>query len=356
MQSCSAQTCRSLLDAAPEALAVLHADGRIMLLNRQAEIQFGYQREELAGQKIARILPRGMTKRRMAAGKAGSFECTGRRKSGREFQAQIRLSRMECEGVALITVAIGDISARKAREGRLLRKIQALERSNQDLGQFASITAHDLEEPLRMVAQYVQLLSRRYQGKLDKDAQEFMAFAGEGAARMQRMIQDLLSLSRVESSRQELREVSSESVFQQALMNLRGAIEDSGAVVTHDPLPLVKAHETQLVQLFQNLLGNAIKYQRPGVPEVHVSACAKSPDQWLFSVRDNGLGIEARDFERIFGMFERLHKRGRFPGTGLGLAICRRIAERHGTRIAVESEVGQGSTFRFALKGSGEPT
>jgi light-regulated signal transduction histidine kinase (bacteriophytochrome) len=202
------------------------------------------------------------------------------------------------------------------------------------------------------VASYTQLLSRRYTGKLDKDADEFIAFAVDGASRMQRLIQDLLAYSRVGTKGKELLDTSGEDALRHALVNLRGAIEASGALVTHDPLPAVLADEMQLVQLFQNLVGNAIKYQRAEVPRVHISAARNGGKEWIFSVRDNGLGIDSQYFEKIFGMFQRLHKREEFAGTGIGLAICKKIAERHGGTISVESELGSGSTFSFALAGS----
>ena len=201
------------------------------------------------------------------------------------------------------------------------------------------------------MASYTQLLSRRYKGKLDADADEFIAFAVDGASRMQRLIQDLLAYSRVGTKGKELLETSSEDALQQALINLRGAIEESDALVTHDPLPTVLADEMQLIQLFQNLIGNAIKYQRPGVPRVHISAAKGGGKKWNFAVKDNGLGIDPQYFERIFGLFQRLHKRDEFAGTGIGLAICKKIVERHGGKISVESQPGQGSTFRFALAG-----
>jgi light-regulated signal transduction histidine kinase (bacteriophytochrome) len=229
--------------------------------------------------------------------------------------------------------------------------VAELNRSNEELGQFAYIASHDLQEPLRMVASYTQLLSRRYKGRLDADADEFIAFAVDGANRMQRLIQDLLTYSRVTKG-DILIDTSSEEALLQALINLQGIIDDSGALVTHDPLPNVLADETQLIQLFQNLVGNAIKYQNPVIPLVHISAVEESDKIWKFSVKDNGLGIDPKYFERIFGMFQRLHKREEFAGTGIGLAICKKIVERHGGSILVESEPGQGSTFRFGLAGS----
>jgi len=228
--------------------------------------------------------------------------------------------------------------------------IQELRRSNDELAQFANIASHDLQEPLRMVASYTQLLARRYKGKLDADADEFIDFAVDGASRMQRLIQDLLAYSKIGVNETALADTPSEKAFAQALGNLRGAIADNGAQVTHGPLPVVQADPTQLVQLFQNLMGNAIKYQANGnVPHVHVSAERAGRERWLFSVQDNGIGIEPRYFEKIFGMSQRLHKRTEYAGTGIGLAMCKNIVERHGGTIAVESHPGSGSTFTFTL-------
>jgi PAS domain S-box-containing protein len=354
---------RGLLEAAPDAMVVVNQDGEIVLLNVQAEKQFGYHRDELLGQKVKNLIPEGFAERLVAdalrsaedalAQQIGTgIELTGRRKNGSEFPIEIMLSPLESAEGILVTAAIRDINTRKKAEAHLLEKMEELNRSNEELGQFAYIASHDLQEPLRMVASYTQLLSRRYKGKLDADADEFIAFAVDGASRMQRLIQDLLTYSRVGTKGKDLFDTSSEMAFQQALINLRGAIEDSGAQVTHDPLPAVLADETQLVQLFQNLIGNAIKYQNPGVPRIHVSAAVNGGGKWIFSVQDNGLGIDPQYFERIFGMFQRLHKREEFAGTGIGLAICKKIVERHGGSISVESQPGQGSIFRFALMGS----
>ncbi len=334
-----------------------------MLLNVRAEKEFGYSRHELVGQKVKNIIPEGFAERIIAdalrttadalAQQIGTgIELTGRRKDGSEFPLEIMLSPLESADGILVTAAIRDITERKRAEANLLQKIEELKRSNEELGNFAYIASHDLQEPLRMVASYTQLLSRRYKGKLDSEADEFIAFAVDGASRMQRLIQDLLAYSRVGTKGQELLDTSSEEALEQALLNLRGTIEETGALVTHDPLPTVLADETQLTQLFQNLVGNAIKYQaKPGVPRIHISAARNGGTQWTFSVKDNGLGIDAQYFEKIFGMFQRLHKREEFAGTGIGLAICKKIAERHGGSISVESQLGHGSTFHFALEG-----
>jgi PAS domain S-box-containing protein len=354
---------RGLLEAAPDAMVVVNQHGEIVLLNLQAEKRFGYRRDELLGQKVKNIIPEGFAERLIAddlrsaedalAQQIGTgIELTGRRKDGSEFPIEIMLSPLESAEGILVTAAIRDISVRKEAEANLLQKVEELNRSNEELGEFAYAASHDLQEPLRMVASYTQLLSRRYKGKLDSDADEFIAFAVDGASRMQRLIQDLLAYSRVGTKVKNLLDTSSEEALQQALVNLRGAIEENGALVTHDPLPTVRADEMQLIQLFQNLVGNAIKYQSPGVPQVRISAAKNGEKKWLFSVQDNGLGIDSQYFEKIFGMFQRLHKRQEFAGTGIGLAICKKIVERHGGSISVESQPGRGSTFRFTLEGS----
>jgi light-regulated signal transduction histidine kinase (bacteriophytochrome) len=254
------------------------------------------------------------------------------------------------EGI-LVTAAIRDISVRKAAEAQ----VKELSRSNEELEQFAYIASHDLQEPLRMVTSYTQLLSKRYTGKLDADADEFIAFAVDGAKRMQRLIRDLLAYSHVGTRDIDLCDIASEAAFEQAFINLRSAIKQSNARVTHDPLPMIRADESQLIQLFQNLVGNAIKYQNHDIPLVHISATKSNGERWIFSVRDNGIGIDITYQEKIFSMFQRLHKRDEFSGTGIGLTICKKIVERHGGRMSVKSQLGKGSTFLFDLAGSKQP-
>ncbi|MEO8457182.1 MAG: PAS domain S-box protein [Chloroflexota bacterium] len=352
---------RGLLEAAPDAMVVVNQSGEIVLLNAQAEKQFGYHRDELLGQQVTTVIPEGFAERLIAddlrsdedalAQQIGTgIELDGVRKDGSFFPIEIMLSPLESAEGMLVTAAIRDITARNSAEEHLVRKMDELNRSNEELEQFAYIASHDLQEPLRMVASYTQLLARRYTGRLDADADEFISFAVDGAARMQRLIQDLLAFSRVGTKGKDLVAIPSGDALDRALKNLSGAIEDSGAIVTFDPLPSVLADEMQLIQLFQNLVGNAIKYQNAGIPKVHVSAerCAED-DKWVFKVRDNGIGIDPQYYDRIFGMFKRLHKREEFAGTGIGLAICKKIVERHGGAISVESQPGEGSTFTFDL-------
>jgi PAS domain S-box-containing protein len=259
----------------------------------------------------------------------------------------------------VIQCSIRDITERKQAEQALKKTAVDLERSNKELEQFAYIASHDLQEPLRMVASYTQLLAKRYSDRLDQDARDFIGFAVDGAVRMQRLINDLLTYSRVQTQGKSLGLVDSHSALGAALVNLAAAIEESGAVVTNDDLPGVTADYTQLVQVFQNLIGNALKFRGEAPPHVHVSAARggltatrlRTPGSgfWDFSVRDNGIGMEPQYFERIFVIFQRLHGQSKYPGTGIGLALCKRIVERHGGRIWVESEVGKGTALHFTL-------
>jgi light-regulated signal transduction histidine kinase (bacteriophytochrome) len=259
------------------------------------------------------------------------------------------LSPLESAEGILVTAAIRDISVRRASEEHLVKTMGELKRSNDELQQFAYVASHDLQEPLRMVASYTQLLAQRYKGRLDSDADEFIAYAVDGSNRMQRLIQDLLAYSRAGTNGKALREISGENALKEALENLRATIAESGAVVTHDPLPVITTDGTQVAQVFQNLIGNAIKYHGAEVPHVHVSAMKTGGNEWIFSVRDNGLGIDPQYFERIFVIFQRLHGPTEFKGTGIGLAICKKMLEGLGGRIWVESQPKNGSTFYFSL-------
>jgi len=355
---------RGLLEAAPDAMVVVNEDGEIVLLNVQAEKQFGYRRHELVGQKVKNIIPEGFAERLIADGTRTAAEAVaqqigtgielrGRRKHGSEFPIEIMLSPLESPEGILVTAAIRDITERKKSEQQLVKTVGELKRSNDELEQFAYVASHDLQEPLRMVASYTQLLAKRYRGRLDSEADEFIAYAVDGSNRMQGLIQDLLAYSRAGTNGKGLREVSTEKALQDALANLRATIQESGALVTHDALPAITSDDTQLVQVFQNLVGNAIKYRSAEVPQVHVSATKNGGKDWIFSVRDNGLGIEPQYFERIFVLFQRLHGREQFKGTGIGLTICKKIVERLGGRIWVESHPEKGSIFYFSLPEGG---
>jgi len=237
---------------------------------------------------------------------------------------------------------------RKVMEEALHRRTYDLEQSNQDLEKFAYVASHDLQEPLRMVSSYVQLLSRRYREKLDSDADEFIGYAVDGAKRMQILINDLLSYSRIGTRGNSFQVTNSEEALGCALVNLRSLVEESGTIVTHEDLPMIMADKTQLGQVFQNLIHNAIKFRGDDTPRVHVVA-EKNSDEWIFSVRDNGIGIDPKYCDRIFEIFQRLHGRNEYAGTGIGLAVCKKIVERHGGRIWVDSEADTGSIFYFTM-------
>ena len=241
-----------------------------------------------------------------------------------------------------------DITELKTTQQALAKHAEALALSNAELQQFACAASHDLQEPLRMVSFYTQLLAKRYQGKLDSDANEFIGYVLEGATRMGDLIRRLLEYSRIGAGRSEFSPADCEEVFRECMSNLRVALGESSAIVTHDPLPTVAGDSLQLGQVIQNLLGNAIKFCGGKPPRVHVSAQARDED-WLFSVRDEGIGIEAEYFETIFAIFQQLHGKDEYQGAGVGLAICRKIVEQHGGRIWVESEPGSGSAFYFTI-------
>ena len=223
-----------------------------------------------------------------------------------------------------------------------------LERSNRDLEQFASIASHDLQEPLRMVASYTQLLADHYDGQLDEKAEKYITYVVEGALRMQQLIHDLLAYSRISTHVMPIETVDSNYILGEVIRNLSVAIETSNTIVTNDELPMVRADALQLVQVFQNLISNAIKFRRDTAPYIHVSA-REEKREWIFSVRDNGIGIDRQYADRIFAIFQRLHARREYPGTGIGLAVCKRIVERHGGKIWFDSEPGRGSTFSFTV-------
>ncbi len=240
-----------------------------------------------------------------------------------------------------------DLQRAKA-EDELRRASTELQRSNTELQQFAYVASHDLFEPLRMITSYLELLEQRYGKRLEPQAQEFLKFAIDGAKRMDALIQDLLTYARLELRSRPLERTDTEQVFTQSMRNLKVAIEESGATVIHEPLPTVTADPVQLSQVFQNLIGNAIKFRSARPPRVETRA-ERQDGQWVFMVRDNGIGIDSKFFDRIFNIFQRLHTRQEYPGTGMGLAICKKIIERHGGRIWVESRAGEGSSFFFTL-------
>jgi light-regulated signal transduction histidine kinase (bacteriophytochrome) len=250
--------------------------------------------------------------------------------------------------VAGLRCTMLDITELRRQEELLKRQAADLARSNAELEQFAYVASHDLQEPLRMVASFTQLLAKRYAGRLDAKADEYIGYTVGGAKRMQQLIGDLLALSRVGTNGGEFRDVPLSKVMSDVLLNLGPAVQESGAAVVHDSLPTVLADRGQMTQLLQNLIGNAIKFRNAQLPQVHISA-EEAGDKWIVSVRDNGIGIAPEHAERVFQIFQRLHTRDQYPGTGIGLAVCRKIVERHGGKIWLDSTPGGGTTFHFTL-------
>jgi light-regulated signal transduction histidine kinase (bacteriophytochrome) len=249
--------------------------------------------------------------------------------------ARERSARLEAEAIAEETT------------GKLYALVEELERSNKDLQQFAYVASHDLQEPLRMVSSFVRLLGDRYKGRLDADADEFIRFAVDGATRMQRLVEDLLQVSRVATRAHPFAPTDMEALLAEVERSLAAQLTECGATVTHDPLPPLRADRDQMAQVLQNLMANAAKFHGLRRPAIHVGA-TRVGDAWRFHLRDNGIGIDLAQAGRLFQIFQRLH-RDEYPGTGIGLAICKRIVERHGGRIWIESEPGQGTTFLFTV-------
>ncbi len=385
---------RSLLEASLDPLVTISPEGRIMDVNKATELATGIDRAGLIGTDFSsyftdperasagyrEVLACGLTTDypltiRHASGRttdvlynaavfrnetgevqgvfAAARDITRRKRAEEELEVYRRhleeLVAQRTEELRVANEQLQEEIAERKQAGEVLRRTaEELARSNQELEQFAYVASHDLQEPLRVVTGYVQLIERRFKGQLDADADQFIDYIVDGASRMRQLITDLLNYSRVGTRGAAMSPTAVEAVLGRVLADLREVIAESGAAVTHDPLPNVLADEMQLAQLFQNLIGNAIKFRSERRPEIHVSA-SRDGDGWLFSVRDNGIGIEKQYRDQVFVIFQRLHTRQKYPGTGIGLAICKRIVERHGGRIWLDSTPGQGTTFHFTL-------
>jgi PAS domain S-box-containing protein len=357
---------RAVADTANEGIVTADEKGVIRYWNPGAALMFGRSEDQSVGQPLTIMMP----ERFQAAHAAGmqhhltsqtssmigrTTELVGRRKDGSEFPLEISLSSFQTSKGLFFSAILRDITERKTAERALVQKNDELGRSNQELEQFAYVASHDLQEPLRMVANYTKLLGSRYKDKLDSDGQEFVDFAVDGALRMQALIHDLLQFARVGTRGKEFKAAPVAGILEDAVANLSGAIEESKAEVVVGDMPTIKCDASQLTQVFQNLIGNALKFRKPETtPAVRVTA-TNADGMWTFAISDNGIGIDPKYFERIFQMFQRLHGRGEYPGTGIGLALVKKIVERHGGRITVSSEPGQGTTFAFSIPDAGAP-
>ncbi len=346
---------RSLIEASLDPLVIVGRDGKITDVNTSTEFVTGYSRDELIGTDFTDYFTESEKAKKVYQevfneGFVSDYALEIQHKNGRITSILFNASvyKDEYGEVIGVVAAARDITELKKAEEILKLKLEELALSNAELEQFAYVASHDLQEPLRMVVSYLQLLQRRYQGKLDEKADKFIYFAVDGASRMQSLINDLLEFSRVTTRAREPEPKDCEFILNQVLSDLELFIKENKATVSHDPLPEVMADYTQLVQLFQNLIVNGIKFHGKEAPKIHISA-EKIASEWVFSVRDNGIGIDPQYSEKIFEVFKRLHKKEEYPGTGIGLAICKKIIERHGGHIWVESELGKGSTFCFTL-------
>jgi two-component system sensor kinase FixL len=350
---------RAIVDHAVDGIITIDERGIVETFNPSAVRIFQYRPEEVIGRNIDMLMPspyreehdgyldnylRTGVKKIIGVGR----EVVGRRKDRSTFPMDLAVSEVMLGSRRLFTGIVRDISDRKRAEEALEKQAQELARSNVELERFAYVASHDLQEPMRTVSSFVQLLARRYRGQLESDADEYIDFITQGVGRMRSLIYDLLEYSRVNSRGGAFAPTDVGAVLQKVMEILHVTIEQHGATITFDALPTVLADPTQLGQLLQNLIGNAIKFHGPEPPRVHVSAVRRE-GEWLFSVTDNGIGIPAEYRERIFIIFQRLHTMEEYGGTGIGLAICKKIVERHGGHIWVESNPASGSTFYFTI-------
>ena len=336
-----------------EAIVITDSHGDIEWVNNTFSTLTGYAKADILEKNLGFLFVSGQYEtmcQKLNEANHHEVETWIRHKDGSKFPAEATLSavRSDADMITHHVLEFSDITEFLHARIELIRRTEELSRSNKELEQFAYVASHDLQEPLRMVASYTQLIAQRYRGKLDTDADEFINYAVDGAIRMQAIINDLLMLSRVSTRSTAFSKVDAKAALDKALANLRLVIEETGATIICDSLPTLNADGSQLAQLFQNLIGNAIKFCGSNSPRVEIGA-EQQDGEWVFHVRDNGIGIAPEYFERIFLMFQRLHTKKEYPGTGIGLTICKKIVERHGGRIWIESEQGKGTTFYFTI-------
>ena len=348
---------KQVIESMSEALFLIDCSGRVIQANPAARVLLACSEAELVGRSLTEVcgtpeIPSTVQQliERSPGGTIHQLEITVRTRSNQLIPVSVSCTVVrDRDGKILGMLVIAqDITRRKQVEEALARQAQELARSNAELEQFAYVASHDLQEPLRMMASFAQLLAQEYRGRLGAEADEYIAYIVDGATRMQRLINDLLSYARVGTHGKPFTLLDTTAIVATACTNLRAAIEESGAVITCTQLPAVRGDTTQLVQLFQNLIGNAIKFRADRPLRVDIGA-ERQGDRWRFWVRDNGIGIEPQYAERVFLIFQRLHSRADYPGTGIGLALCKKIVERHGGRIWIESEPERGCSVYFTL-------
>lgn len=357
------ETLQEIFDASPDAVIVTNHAGIIQLVNRQVHALFGYQSCELLNKEIEILIPqRFLSRHRMHREHymsaphvremgSGSLDLTGLRKDTTEIKVEISLSYVTVDDQRLVISAIRDVTEKKQLTGQLRMALHDLEAKNRELEQFAYIASHDLQEPLRTVAGFAMLLEQQYSQALDDDGKQYIRYIREASDRMRNLIKGLLDYSLLGKEARKQR-VDLNVIVEQVLVDLNQQISERSAVITYDYLPIVMAYEVAIRELFQNLISNALKYQRPGViPKIAVRVRRKQ-SEWFFEVEDNGIGIDPKYKEKIFGIFQRLHARSEYSGTGIGLAHCKKIVDLHGGKIWVEPAQTTGSIFHFTLPNS----
>jgi PAS domain S-box-containing protein len=351
------KTLANAVESANDAIITESLDGIIESWNMGAKNIYGYSAEEVLGKDVSILEPNNLKgeikqliEKTKQEEKIQHYETLWLKKNCTVINVSITLSPVfDASGeLVAISAIVRDITELKKADEILKFKLEELARSNKELEQFAYVSSHDLQEPLRMIMSYLQLLQRRYQGNLDDKADKYIHFAVDGAFRMQNLINDILEFSRVTTITREPGPTNCEFILNQVLFNLKSFIKENKAIISHGSLPEVMIDSIQLVQIFQNLIINGIKFHSEVAPKIHIAA-EKKANEWVFSVQDNGIGIDPQYSEKIFEIFKRLYTREKYSGTGIGLAICKKIIERHGGRIWVESELGKGSTFYFTL-------
>jgi PAS domain S-box-containing protein len=350
---------RLAIESNPLGIVIIDGSGIIHALNGTTERMFGWPRQELMGQPVEVLMPASQRERharrradfvsaRSPRCRVEQFDVVALRRDGSGFPADVALTAVETRRGPMIMACVTDMTEQRVAAAREEQRRRELQRSNDELAQFAYAASHDLQEPLRMVASYTQLLLERYQGTLDERADKYLRYAAEGATRMQHLVSDLLSISRVDSQARPLATVDSSAVLRRVLADMSARITATGAVVDTGLLPLVRADEVQLGQVFQNLVGNALKFVADRPPRIVIGATADA-GMWRFAVADNGIGIAPEYAGRVFEMFQRLHARREYEGNGIGLALVKKIVERHHGRIWLDSTPGEGTTFYFTL-------
>jgi PAS domain S-box-containing protein len=350
-----------LLESAPDGIVGINEKGEIIIFNKQAENLFGYQRNEMIGEPLEKLMPVKFQEthksniqdyfkmpgtRQMGSRKKELF---GVRKNGEQFPVDISLSVLLTANEKIAIAAIRDVTENKEITAKLLDKTIALEKSNIELERYAHVASHDLQEPLRMVSSFLQLLENKLEGSLDETNKKYIYFAVDGAERMRKLIQDLLQYSSVGTNKEEFTVTDLNDVMQYVTRVLNEKIKEGQALIMVKPLPVIMANKTLINEVFLNLVSNALKYRGEKNPEIEVGYTEEA-NSWKFYVKDNGIGIDPKYFEKIFVIFQRLHNKTEYSGTGIGLAICKKIVETHGGKIWVESELEKGSVFYFTIK------